>query len=194
MAGISERIVKIKAERKPVSQSFEIKPLHAIILCMDIGKIGEFNLISDISRIIGKPKGDVISGIGDDCAVIKNLRGGHILLTVDTLIEKIHFDLKYFSFYDLGWKSLAANLSDIAAMGGKPLYALVSLGLPKNTKIGSIQEFYKGLKKLGDKFKVAVIGGDTVSSPRGVYISVTLVGEAVKGRYLLRKGAKSGDL
>ena len=161
---------------------------------MKLSRIGEFALINRISKIIGKPSINIVKGIGDDAAVIKPSKNKLLVITTDTLIEDIHFSFDYFSFYDLGWKSLAASLSDIASMGAIPTAAVVSIGIPSKIEVRDIDGFYKGMKKLADKYKVSIAGGDTVSSPDKVYISVTLLGEVSKKNLLLRRGAKPGDL
>ena len=170
---------------------------------MELSEIGEFGLIERVkwqacgerSRAGARVKGQgVLAGIGDDAAVLKLSEGKLLVAAVDTLVEKVHFDLSYYSYFDLGWKSLAVNLSDIAAMGANPKWALVSIGLPERTKVEDILEFYKGMKALGDMYDVSVVGGDTVSSPGRLYVSVTLLGEVPRRRMVLRKGAKPGDL
>jgi len=155
---------------------------------------GEFGLIKDIAAVIGKPSKSVIKGIGDDTAVIDIGGKKCLLATTDTLVESVHFDMRYFSFYDLGWKALAVNLSDIASMGGVPKYALVSLGLTKNIKPRDVRDIYKGMKMLAKKYHVDIIGGDTVFSPEKISITVSVIGEADKKKVLYRKGAKIGDL
>ncbi len=155
---------------------------------------GEFKLIGNISKIIEKNSKSVIKGIGDDCAVIDTGGKKYLLAATDAIVESVHFDLKYYSFFDVGWKALAVNLSDIASMGGTPKYALVSLGLTKKTKPKDVSGIYKGMKKLAKQYSVDIIGGDTVLSPVKLSVSVTAIGEVEKKKVLYRKGAKSGDL
>lgn len=155
---------------------------------------GEFGSIKDIAAVIGKPSKSVIKGIGDDTAVIDIGGKKCLLATTDTLVESVHFDMRYFSFYDLGWKALAVNLSDIASMGGVPKYALVSLGLTKKAKPKDVRDLYKGMKALAKKYHVDIIGGDTVFSPEKTSVTVSVIGEAEKKKVLYRKGAKVGDL
>ncbi|MFA5097444.1 MAG: thiamine-phosphate kinase [Candidatus Margulisiibacteriota bacterium] len=163
---------------------------------MELLKLGEFGLIAAIrGQIHGKQcREGVLAGIGDDAAVLKLSEGKLLVAAADTLVEKVHFDLSYYSYFDLGWKSLAVNLSDIAAMGADPKWALVSIGLPKRTKVKNVIRFYKGMKALGGKYGVSIVGGDTVSSPNRLYVSITLLGEVLRKRMVLRKGAKEGDL
>ena len=106
---------------------------------------GEFGLIAQLAQLFGQTPPEVILGIGDDCAAL-DVAGGHYLLwTADTLLEGVHFDLSYISLGQLGRKSLAVNLSDIAAMGGEPAYALLSLGWPPNRDLGGAVELGRGL-------------------------------------------------
>ena len=135
----------------------------------------------------------LILGIGDDAAAY--FSNNEIqLATVDSLVQDVHFSLSYISWQELGWKSIAVNLSDIAAMGGFPRYALVSLGLPGNTAVENVIDLYQGMFDIAGKFGVAIVGGDTVSSSF-IFISVTVIGSSgVKNRGMLkRSAAKPGD-
>ena len=162
-------------------------------MIMKISEVGEFGLIELITRAVGKTSGGkVLIGIGDDAACWK--AEGLQLATTDTLIEGIHFDFKDISWRELGWKSMAVNLSDIAAMGGRPLYALVSLGIPVDTDTESVIDLYRGMLELAKKFRVHIIGGDTTSSPITA-ITLTIIGETGgKGKILRRSAAKPGDV
>jgi thiamine-monophosphate kinase len=129
-------------------------------------------------------------GIGDDTAVWhteKSIQLG----TTDILIEGIHFKLDMAGWRDLGWKALAINISDIAAMGGVPRYALVSLGLPPETEVDEVREFYSGLMEVAGKFDVMITGGNISSAPQ-VIINVSLIGESPYG-LLTRSAAMPGD-
>lgn len=160
---------------------------------MKVSELGEFGLIDLIAGIIGRPEGDsLLIGIGDDAAVW-SVEGGLQLSTIDSLIEGVHFALATTSWRDLGWKSLAVNLSDIAAMGGRPRYALVSLGLPGDTDVESVVDFYHGMIELARRFDVQIAGGDTVGAPE-VVINVTATGEARdENSIMTRSAAKPGD-
>lgn len=162
---------------------------------MKISNLGEFGLIERIREKNKKLSGNssVKVGIGDDCAVVMDRGGRFLLFTTDTLIEGIHFSRKYFSFFDIGYKSLAVNLSDIAAMGGLPRYCLITAGFPAEVDIKDADSFYRGLAALSSEYDVQIIGGDTVNSPRAVIISITLIGSAVAGKGILRNGARQGD-
>ena len=160
---------------------------------MKISELGEFRLIEMIAKTVGKPGGDaVLIGIGDDAACWR--ARGLQLATTDTLIEGVHFNLKHSTWRELGWKSMAVNLSDIAAMGGKPRYALVTLGLPSDTKVADIINLYKGMTELARKFDVQIIGGDMVGAPI-VAITIALIGEVQsEDKILRRSAARPGDM
>ena len=162
---------------------------------MKISQLGEFDLIE---RIKNKNKravhrSEMVLGIGDDCAVVKCRKDTHFLFTTDTLVENVHFSKKYCNFIDIGYKSIAVNLSDIAAMGGVPLYALVTAGLPTSTTVKETDDIYRGIAKLTSEFNVEIIGGDTVKSPSLTFISVTLIGKTLNGTGIKRSGARAGD-
>jgi thiamine-monophosphate kinase len=154
----------------------------------------EGDLIKALSREFGPAPPGVILGIGDDCAAIEIPGPDYLLWTVDTLVEGVHFDLAYTSPAQLGWKSLTVNLSDIAAMGGDPVAALLSLGWPPDRDRREALPFAAGLAQAAREYGVAVIGGDTVSSPAGLIVTVTLTGRVPAIQMLRRAGAQPGDL
>ena len=137
------------------------------------------------------PQKGVLLGIGDDAALVEPGRG-RLLLKADMIIEKVHFDRRSRE-EDWGRKALACNLSDIAAMGGTPLYALVSLGLPRGFSLAGAQRILKGILKLARRYGVSVVGGDTSRSER-IVISVAVVGRADPGKLFCRSGARTGDV
>jgi thiamine-monophosphate kinase len=153
----------------------------------------EVGLIAALAQLFGAPPREVVLGIGDDCAALDLGGEGYVLWTVDTLVEEVHFDLRYTSLAQLGRKSLAVNLSDIAAMGGEPRYALLSLGWPPQRELSQALELGQGLAELGREYGMAVIGGDTVASPAGVTITVVVLGSVPKGEMLGRAGAGIGQ-
>lgn len=134
-----------------------------------------------------KAKRPVVDGIGDDAAVLEYTRDKYMLVASDMIIEGTHFTRKATPF-QIGWKSIAVNVSDIAAMGGVPRYALVSLGMPPKRW----NKFLKGIDAICRKFNIQVIGGDTNSATKTV-ISVTLIGDVEKKRIVRRSGARPGD-
>jgi thiamine-monophosphate kinase len=156
---------------------------------MKLSRLGEFGLIERVRRTASKGRG-VSLGIGDDAAWVKT-RSGSCLLTADLLIEGVHFDLKWTSLYALGYKTLAVNMSDIAAMGGIPAYLLLSLGLPATFASEDVEEFYRGIRSLASESGVALVGGDT-SVAKVLFISACLVGQAPY-RPVTRAGARVGD-
>lgn len=155
--------------------------------------MSETALISALAREFGPAPAQVMVGIGDDCAAIALEDGNCLLWTVDTLVEGVHFDLAYTSLFQLGWKSLAVNLSDIAAMGGEPRYALLSLGWPPHRDRALALEFAAGLAQAAREYGVAVIGGDTVASPLSLVVTVTLTGQVPARQMLRRSTAQAGD-
>lgn len=158
---------------------------------MKLSKIGEFGLIRRIERLCRRNPEGLISGIGDDAAVIKGIQG-FTLITSDMLIEGVHFDLKYTTFYQLGYKTLAVNMSDIFAMGGKPRFFLINIGIPKGFDSGDVEKIYRGMAELTDRHDITIIGGDTTSTARGgLLLSGTLIGETK--RAITRSGAMPGD-
>jgi len=160
---------------------------------MKISEMGEFKLIESLSKLVGKPRDDaVIMGIGDDAACWRT-EDGMLLATTDSLVEGVHFTLKVTTWRELGWKALSVNLSDIAAMGGIPKYAMISLGVPRDTDAENISRLYQGILELAQAFDVDIIGGDTVASPV-MMINITLIGVVPGGQDILtRKAAVPGD-
>ncbi len=161
---------------------------------MELKKVGEFGLIELIKKKVFNHTDKIVVTIGDDAAIIKSSASKYLILTTDTLLENIHFDLSYFSFRDLGHRALAANLSDIAAMGGLPLTALVTLGLPSYVSVEDVLELYSGMNLLAKKFNCPISGGDITSSPKGLFITITILGEVEKNFLTLRSKAKAGDV
>jgi thiamine-monophosphate kinase len=153
---------------------------------------GEFELIQKIRAMI-KPDKAVVLGIGDDAAVIRNTAKQELLFTTDMLIENRHFKLSEATPYEIGWKALGVNISDIAAMGGVPTYAVVALGLPKNTTVRFVQDLYRGMNALAKIFKIRVVGGDTNRS-ENLVVSVALLGVIEKGHAIRRSGCSVGDV
>lgn len=143
-------------------------------------------------------KQGVVLGIGDDTAVVglpPGDNGGSLewLLAVDTMVETVHFNDATMGEADIGWKALAANVSDIAAMGGVPRHALVSVSVPPAWGPARMRRLYDGLYACAEHYGVAVVGGDTTSSPLHLVVSVTVVGTAPAGKAIRRAGAQPGD-
>lgn len=150
----------------------------------------ELDLIASIAR---KPKHkDALVGIGDDCAVIEKNKSNVWLVGLDTLTEGDHFSMDYFFPEDVGWKAMESNLSDIAAMGGTPKFAFLSLVLRKGMDMKFVEGFYKGIYKSAGKHGIDVLGGDTTHGKTGM-VSITLIGGCRKKNLCLRSDAKLGD-
>lgn len=150
--------------------------------------MSEFDLIARIRELLEPARGWV--GAGDDTAVLPRFRG-RTLATCDALVEGVHFRAEDGPWEDVGWKALAVNLSDVAAMGGRPRFALVSLGIPAHASTGDVLAVYRGMLELAAEAGVAVAGGNVTRSP-ALWIDVTLLGEAPP-RPVLRNGARPGD-
>lgn len=161
---------------------------------MDLKEIGEFGLIDLIKDATIVDESSVVVGIGDDAAVVRTTPQMLQLITTDMLVEGIHFDLSFATPMQVGYKALAVNLSDIAAMGGTARQAVISIALPKSMKPAFVVELYQGMKKIARQFKVNIVGGDTVGSLGGLVINVTVLGEVLPQYLQKRSTAASGDL
>ncbi|MBM4432880.1 MAG: thiamine-phosphate kinase [Chloroflexi bacterium] len=167
-----------------------------IISDVKVSELGEFGLVELIAKAINsapenKASKQLVCGIGDDAAAWKGDDTTQ-LATVDSLLQNVHFTLEITPWRELGWKALAINLSDIAAMGGVPRYTLVALAIPGHTEVDDVITLYQGMLELAQKSGVAIIGGDTDNAPT-VSITVTVLGNS-RGRHLLmRSTAKPGE-
>ena len=159
---------------------------------MKISEYGEFNLIEKITKDVIYDSRRVVVGIGDDTAA-ERVSPDHLLLsTCDALVDGVHFLFNKISPRQLGRKSVAVNLSDIAAMGGRPTSILITLALPKNTSVNWVEDLYIGIKEMCSLYKVNIMGGDMVSSPV-VSINITALGEVRPENLIKRSGACVGD-
>jgi thiamine-monophosphate kinase len=156
--------------------------------------IGEFGFIERIKGGCLIRNENVIIGIGDDSCVFRTSAEVASLLTTDMLVEQIHFLLEAIPPYQLGRKSLAVNMSDIAAMGGTPKEAVLSVAIPDTVDLEYLDALYDGMKAMAKEFEVNLLGGDTTSSPGPLIINIALVGEAQKEEVLYRSTAKVGDV
>jgi thiamine-monophosphate kinase len=162
---------------------------------MKLSSIGEFGLIEEyiapeFKNLIQKH----MTGIGDDCAIIPAGKTTSHLFTTDMLIEKTHFLREKISPFQLGFKSLAVNLSDIAAMGGKPISSFLSVGLPEEIDIEWVKEFMRGYKDLSEKENTPLLGGDTTKSEDKIIINVGVAGEIQNDKIKRRNAAREGDV
>jgi len=153
---------------------------------------GEDDLVRLIRTLVRRSAPGLLAGIGDDCAVLETRGGASLLATTDLLVEDVHFRRRWAEPADIGAKALAVNVSDIAAMGGTPRWALVGLGCPQGTGTDEIEAFYEGALVVADAHGVVIVGGDTSTSPAGWLVSVTLLGDAV--RPVLRSTARPGNV
>lgn len=158
---------------------------------LPLSKIGEFGLIQRIKRST-RTDASVVKGIGDDCAVIKFNSREYLLLTCDMLVEGVDFTPDE-DPYLIGRKSLGVSISDIAACGGIPRYALISLGIPKNKKSRFVDKLYAGIKDLAGTYSLNIVGGD-ISRSKQLVIDVSLVGIVEKKNLILRSGAELKDI
>jgi thiamine-monophosphate kinase len=161
-----------------------------------IGDIGEFGLIRRIDGLLkreGIGSERVSLGIGDDTASFLPRPGYEVLVTCDCMVEDRHYLSRYVTPFDLGRRAMTSNISDIGAMGGKPLYALVSLGLKAEMLVRDVEEMYQGFLAELSPFGASVIGGNLTRSGNGMFIDITLIGEVREGRGVRRSGAREGD-
>jgi thiamine-monophosphate kinase len=156
-----------------------------------LAELGERGLIARLRRQLPPPGPEVLVGIGDDAAAVA-WGSETLLLTTDALLEGVHFRRSTARLRDIGAKAIAVNVSDIAAMGGEPRYALLALALPPSLAVAEVDDLYAGIHDMARRHGVTVVGGDTCAAPGGVVLSVTLVGR-VDGAPLRRSGAQPGD-
>jgi len=159
----------------------------------EISELGEFGLIDKIKSEVKLQNPGTLFGIGDDAAVIDN--GDEVMLiTTDMLNEGVHFDLSYTPLMHLGYKAVAVNVSDIAAMNGTPGQITVSLGLSNRFSVEAVEELYRGIRQACTNYKVDLVGGDTTTSRSGLVISITAIGSCKKTEVSYRHTARENDL
>lgn len=167
---------------------------------MNISELGEFGIIDLLREMVANAmdndssaRPELILGIGDDAAAWQGDLSVQ-LATSDTLVQDVHFSFNFISWKDLGWKAMAVNLSDIAAMGGLPRFALVSLSLPGSTEIDSVTDLYRGMIELAGRFDTVIVGGNISGAPQ-VLINITMLGNtSIERKYILtRSAARTGD-
>jgi thiamine-monophosphate kinase len=163
---------------------------------VDLARLGEFGAIDLFRQLLpaNAPLTPEI-GIGDDAALWRPSPGLGALQTTDLLIEEVHFSTRWAGWREIGWKAMAVNVSDIAAMGGRPCAAFVSVGLQPSMAAADARELFAGLAECAEAYGVAVLGGDTVSSPSAAVVNVALFGETLdaSAAVLRRDGARPGD-
>lgn len=183
-----------KESRVPAKVSSSLCYNHSML----ISEAGEFGLISEITRLVnraGQKKSqchtELIIGIGDDAAAWKRVDGIE-LATTDILIEGIHFDSSAISWHDLGWKAIAVNLSDVAAMGGQPCYALISLALPAYHSVENVLAMYRGMLEICNRYGLSIVGGN-ISNADNLSITVAMTGTCER-HPMMRSTAAAGDM
>ena len=161
---------------------------------MELKTLGEFNFIHSIESDTIYDNKTVVQGIGDDCAIYKASEGYDQLISTDTMVEGVHFSFHYMAPYDVGYRLMTANLSDIAAMGGIPRQVVLSVSAPGHIDTLILDEIYRGIKDQCQRYHVNLIGGDTVSIDGPMVWTITIIGEVPKGKAILRSGARPGDV
>jgi thiamine-monophosphate kinase len=156
--------------------------------------VNERQIIECIAGLAGPTDAQLLKGIGDDCAVIRKDDRQVWLLTMDTLIETVHFDCAFHPPEKLGRKAVSVNVSDVGAMGGKPLFVLLSVGMPKGFDESWFRSFAKGVTDACREYGCLLIGGDTVASPQGLTFTLAVIGEAEAESVVYRSGAQHGDI
>jgi len=159
----------------------------------ELDELGEFGLIDRISENFENRQPSTVLGIGDDAAILSP-KDDYSVVSTDILAEGIHFDLSYFPLKHLGYKAVAVNISDIAAMNAIPSQITVSLAISNRFSLQAIDEFYEGVKAACEQYNIDLVGGDTSSSAAGVFISITAIGTVSKEHVVRRSGAKDKDI
>jgi thiamine-monophosphate kinase len=160
----------------------------------ELTSIGEFGLINHLTQHVEIYNSSTVKGIGDDSAVIKYETEKHMVVSTDMLIEGVHFDLSYVPLKHLGYKAVSVNLSDICAMNATPKQITVSIAASNRFSVEALEELYEGILFACQKYNIDLVGGDTTTSPSGLIISITAIGEANKRDIVYRNGAKEKDL
>jgi thiamine-monophosphate kinase len=165
---------------------------------MKVSEMGEFGLIDYLSKIVDEAKVSRINpdqpviGIGDDAAAWR-CDASLQLATVDSMVQNVHFSPETTTWKELGWKSLAINLSDIAAMGGVPQYALIALALPEDTPVEAVTRIYEGIIELAQRSIVAIAGGN-ITRAAEISVTITVIGKSLNSKILRRNTAMPGDI
>ena len=158
-----------------------------------LSQYGEFGLIEHLTQDIELKNASTVLGVGDDAAII-DVKNRYQLISTDLLVEGIHFDMHYTPLKHLGYKAIASNLSDIAAMNALPEQVLVAIALSSRYTVEAVEELYQGMRLCCNRYGVDLVGGDTSSSLNGLFISITVLGYAEEAKITRRNGAKEHDL
>jgi thiamine-monophosphate kinase len=159
----------------------------------ELSELGEFGLIEHLTARLKPLNSSTIKGVGDDAAVLE-FKDNLTLVSIDLLVENIHFDLAYTPLKHLGYKAAVVNFSDIAAMNGIPRQLFIGLSASNRFSVEALDELYDGIKLACERYKVDLAGGDTTSSPGGLFLALTVTGEATQGNVVYRNGARENDL
>ncbi len=160
----------------------------------DVGEFGLIALLIDALPQSARAGADLLLGIGDDAAIWRPDAGRDVVITTDSLVEGVHFRLDWTDWRSLGYKSLAVNISDIAAMGAEPKVAVVTLGVRGDDPVEGLEDFYRGMGELAQRHGIVIAGGDIVRSPHALVIHVTALGQTQGHARLTRSGARPGDV
>ena len=158
-----------------------------------LSELGEFGLIDHLTKNFSPKHASTIKAIGDDAAVL-DFKDKQTLVSTDMLVEGVHFDLAYMPLKHLGYKAVMVNASDIYAMNGKATHITVSIAPSNRFPVEALEELYAGIQLAADLYNIDVVGGDTTSSTSGLFISISVFGEAEKEDVVYRSGAQANDL
>jgi thiamine-monophosphate kinase len=176
-----------------LTQTFGESPVTFMEKRSEIAQLGEFGLINRIASRFESRNDSTVKSIGDDAAVI-DAGKDFLLVSTDMLLEGVHFDLSYMPLKHLGYKAVAVNVSDIAAMNGKPEQITIGLALSNRFSLEAVDELYEGIRAACESYKVDLVGGDTSASASGLIISITVLGRVEKEKVVYRSGAKNNDI
>jgi thiamine-monophosphate kinase len=161
-------------------------------------EIGEFGLIdrlaSRLKQRVGSHPSGVVIGIGDDTAVLEYQPDQQIVATTDALVEGVHFRKDTITYHNVGYKAMAASISDVAAMGGRPQHGMITMAIPADIEVETLECIYDGIAEICNEYDCAVVGGDIVKTDGPLLINVALLGTVERGKALLRSTAQVGDI
>ena len=160
----------------------------------EIAELGEFGLINHLTKDFTTSNKNTLRGVGDDAAVIKAGRDDAMVVTTDSLLEGVDFDLTYFPLKHLGYKAVTVGVSDVLAMNAMPEQVMISLGVSSKLPVEALEDLYEGIKFACDEMGVDMVGGDTTASMTGLVINITTIGRAKRKAISYRSGAQFNDL
>ncbi len=160
----------------------------------EIAELGEFGLIDHLTKVFTVKNKSTLCGVGDDAAVVAAGRDAAVVVTTDTLLEGIDFDLTYFPLKHLGYKAVTVGVSDVLAMNAQPEQIMISLGVSSKLPVEALDDLYEGIKFACDEMDIDMVGGDTTASMTGLVINITTIGRAKRKAISYRSGAQFNDL